>query len=104
MSVLNSDSTTLATIIEDPGFDEAHVAAAAFLARYNGRTLDAYRYDLRTFFQWAADAASPSWKRSDPTSTSTAPPWIRRVSPRRPSTADYRPSAASTGSPTSTAG
>ena len=42
--------------IEDSGFDEAQVAAAAFLARYNGRTLDAYRYDLRTYFQWAADA------------------------------------------------
>ena len=55
MSVLDSDSKTLATIIEDPGFDEAQVAAAAFLARYLGRTLDAYRYDLRTFFQWAAD-------------------------------------------------
>lgn len=26
--------------------------AAAFLARYNGRTLDAYRHGLRTFFQW----------------------------------------------------
>ncbi len=35
--------------------DEAHVAAAAFLARYNGRTLDAYRHDLRYFFQWAND-------------------------------------------------
>jgi len=56
MSVLDSDSTTLTTIIEDHGFDEAQVAAAAFLARYNGRTLDAYRFDLRTFFQWAADA------------------------------------------------
>jgi integrase/recombinase XerD len=36
-------------------FDEAELAAASFLARYNGRTLDAYRHDLRTFFQWAAD-------------------------------------------------
>jgi hypothetical protein len=35
--------------------DEAHVAAAAFLARYSGRTLDAYRHDLRYFFQWADD-------------------------------------------------
>jgi integrase/recombinase XerD len=35
--------------------DEAELAAAAFLARYQGRTLDAYRYDLRAFFQWAAD-------------------------------------------------
>lgn len=32
------------------------MAAAAFLARYSGRTLDAYRYDLRCFFQWASDA------------------------------------------------
>ena len=36
--------------------DEAEIAAASFLARYNGRTLEAYRYDLRCFFQWAADA------------------------------------------------
>ncbi len=35
--------------------DEAGLAAAAFLARYQGRTLDAYRFDLRAFFQWAAD-------------------------------------------------
>ena len=27
----------------------------AFLARYSGRTLDAYRHDLRGFFQWAGD-------------------------------------------------
>jgi integrase/recombinase XerD len=40
---------------EDPS-DEAELAAAAFLARYQGRTLDAYRHDLRAFFQWAADA------------------------------------------------
>lgn len=35
--------------------DESQLAAAAFLARYSGRTLDAYRHDLRGFFQWAAD-------------------------------------------------
>lgn len=35
--------------------DETQVAAAAFLARYSGRTLEAYRSDLRNFFQWAAD-------------------------------------------------
>jgi site-specific recombinase XerD len=35
--------------------DDAHLAAAAFLARYRARTLEAYRYDLRVFFQWAAD-------------------------------------------------
>jgi hypothetical protein len=36
-------------------FDEAQLAAAAFLARYSGRTLDAHRHDLRSFFQWASD-------------------------------------------------
>ncbi len=80
MSVLDSDSDTLAAIIEDPGFDEAQVAAAAFLARYNERTLDAYRYDLRTFFQWAAAMrAWPFWVPSVPTSSSTGPPdppWV----------------------------
>ncbi len=35
--------------------DEAQLAAAAFLARYSGRTLEAYRHDLRYYFQWAAD-------------------------------------------------
>ena len=48
-----------AQAIELPGlhrhFNEAELAAAAFLARYNGRTLEAYRHDLRSFFQWAAD-------------------------------------------------
>ena len=34
---------------------EAQMAAAAFLARYSGRTLESYRFDLRYFFQWAAD-------------------------------------------------
>ena len=38
----------------DP-FDQAQMAAAAYLARYSGRTLETYRYDLRTFFQWCAD-------------------------------------------------
>ena len=52
-----ADSTTLVSSIElvarEP--DEADLAAVAFLARYSGRTLDAYRHDLRSFFQWAAD-------------------------------------------------
>jgi integrase/recombinase XerD len=35
--------------------DRAELAAAALLARYQGRTLEAYRHDLRGFFQWAAE-------------------------------------------------
>jgi site-specific recombinase XerD len=48
-----------ATTIRAPGVefevDEAQLAAVSFLARYSGRTLDAYRHDLRGFFQWATD-------------------------------------------------
>jgi integrase/recombinase XerD len=36
--------------------DPAEVAAAGFLARYTGRALESYRYDLRVFFQWTSDA------------------------------------------------
>src|SRR5262249_34285286 len=33
---------------------EDQLAAVAFLARYRGRTLEAYRHDLRVLFEWAA--------------------------------------------------
>ncbi len=46
--------------------DEAELAAAAFLARYQGRTLDAYRYDLRAFFQWASDEGLDILKATRP--------------------------------------
>ena len=43
-----------ATTLREPGvefeFDEAQLAAVSFLARYSGRTLEAYRHDLRGFF------------------------------------------------------
>jgi integrase/recombinase XerD len=54
---------TSTAAIEAPGddftIDDAQLAAVAFLARYSGRTLDAYRQDLRGFFQWAADNKLP---------------------------------------------
>jgi integrase/recombinase XerD len=53
--------TPMTTTIERPGadfaVDPAELAAISFLARYSGRTLDAYRHDLRNLFQWAADHA-----------------------------------------------
>ncbi len=48
-------STTLALRDALDGPDPAEAAAAGFLARYANRTLEAYRYDLRVYFQWAAD-------------------------------------------------
>jgi integrase/recombinase XerD len=56
---MTSLDTTSSTLISDkppgPSFDEEQMAAASFLARYSGRTLEAYRHDLRKFFQWAHD-------------------------------------------------
>ena len=46
--------------------DDAELAAAAFLSRYQGRTLDVYRYDLRTFSQWATDQGLEVLKATRP--------------------------------------
>ena len=56
MSVFESCPTTPPVLrAELPLLDEAQLAAAAFLARYRGRTRESYRADLRQFFQWADD-------------------------------------------------
>jgi site-specific recombinase XerD len=55
MTTMYSTATCVQRLDADGAFDEAQLAAAAFLARYSGRTLDAYRHDLRSFFQWSAD-------------------------------------------------
>lgn len=55
MTTVGTTTTVLECLQPDPGFDEAQMAAVAFLARYSGRTLEAYRHDLRMFFPWAAD-------------------------------------------------
>ena len=53
ISALNAAVSTR----HDPGGtpSEDQLAAIAFLARYSGRTLEAYGHDLKYFFQWAAD-------------------------------------------------
>ena len=38
-----------------PPFAAVHLAAAGYLARYSGRTRDAYTLDLKTFFAWCAE-------------------------------------------------
>jgi site-specific recombinase XerD len=55
MIAIDSAATTIQRPEPDCLVDEAQLAAVAFLARYSGRTLDAYRQDLRGFFQWAVD-------------------------------------------------
>ncbi|MGA8725202.1 MAG: tyrosine-type recombinase/integrase [Acidimicrobiales bacterium] len=56
MSIFDSPAALPALVAEPYQLGESEMAAAAFLARYSGRTLDAYRHDLRSFFQWATDA------------------------------------------------
>ena len=103
MTSLDTATTTLNTE-QPPGrtFDEEQMAAASFLARYSGRTLEAYRDDLRGFFQWAHDHHVEVMRATRPHIE------LFRVSmehagwPRRPSIVDSRRSAASTSSGTST--
>ena len=38
-----------------PPFAAVDLAAAGYLARYSGRTRDAYTLDLKTFFAWCAE-------------------------------------------------
>jgi hypothetical protein len=56
MTVLVPVAMPLVPPCDDDPLDDAEVAAAAFLARYQGRTQDAYRYDLRAYFQSTADS------------------------------------------------
>ncbi len=55
MTTIETTATTTEMPRDDFVIDDAQPAAAAFLARYSGRTLEAYCHDLRGFFQWAAD-------------------------------------------------
>lgn len=52
MTTIETTTATVDLPRDDFVIDDAQLAAVAFLAR--GRTLDAYRHDLRGFFQWAA--------------------------------------------------
>ena len=103
MATLDVLSLTVCGFEHTDDFDEAELAAAAFLARYSGRTLDAYRHDLRTFFQWAADVGLEVLEATRPTSSCTAEPSNNERWRRRRSTGASRPCVASTGSRTSTA-
>ncbi|MCC5951381.1 MAG: tyrosine-type recombinase/integrase [Acidimicrobiia bacterium] len=55
MSTMNPATTTVQSPFDSEAFDQAQLAAASFLARYSGRTLEAHRHDLHGFFQWSAD-------------------------------------------------
>jgi hypothetical protein len=84
--------------------DDAQLAAAAFLARYSGRTLDAYRLDLRGTSSGPPTTRFRCRTRLAPTSSCTAPGWTNAAWRRQRSTGGSGPCAASTGSPISTGG
>jgi integrase/recombinase XerD len=68
--------------------DDAQLAAAAFLARYSGRTLDAYRLDLRGTSSGPPTTRFRCRTRLAPTSSCTAPGWTNAAWPA--STIDRR--------------
>lgn len=49
---MSSDRIGLDQVLVTRKVDEAELASVAFLARYSGRTLEAYRQDLPSFFTW----------------------------------------------------
>ncbi len=55
MATADATGWTITVRSEPYPVDEAKLAAVAFLARYSGQTLDAYRHDLRNLFQRADD-------------------------------------------------
>ena len=55
MTTIESTTTAVAGRAVSFEIDDAQLAAVSFLARYCGRTVEAYRHDLRGYFQWAAD-------------------------------------------------
>src|SRR5918994_3370795 len=95
-----------ATTLREPGvefeFDEAQLAAVSFLARYSGRTLEAYRHDLRGFFQWATDNRIVVLGANRAHIELFRAGWRTAGSPRQLSTVASRRSVGSTGSRTST--
>jgi integrase/recombinase XerD len=50
-----SESSTVMIPEPIPPFGSVHLAAAGFLARYSGRTRDAYTLDLKTYFAWSTE-------------------------------------------------
>lgn len=102
-----STTETISFAVELAGPDgpnQAEVAAAAFFARYSGRTLEAYRYDLRSFFQWAADVGLEVLFATRPHIELFRSALEARDWPQRRSTGGSPRSAASIASPTSTGG
>jgi hypothetical protein len=55
MPTIESTSRVIGQAEAPLSLGEDQLAAVAFLARYRGRTLEAYRDDLRNLFQWSCE-------------------------------------------------
>ena len=103
---MTSTIQSAATTLREPGvefeFDEAQLAAVSFLARYSGRTLEAYATTCAASSNGPPTTASSCSGRIVRTSSCSAPGWRTAGSPRQLSTVASRRSVGSTGSRTST--
>jgi integrase/recombinase XerD len=61
-----SESATVMTPEPMPMFGPVQLAAAGYLARYSGRTRDAYALDLKTYFAWCAARGTEVFEMTRP--------------------------------------
>ena len=61
-----SQTTTVMIPEPVPPFGAVHLAAAGFLARYSGRTREAYTLDLRTYFAWCSERGTEVFAMTRP--------------------------------------
>jgi hypothetical protein len=99
-----SESTTVMVPELMPAFGSVHLAAAGYLARYTGRTREAYTLDLTTFFAWCAARGTEVSAMTRP-HLETYVRWMQRTvaMPPRPSPAGSPPWRGSTALRSSTA-
>jgi hypothetical protein len=78
-----SESATV--MIPEPTslFGPVQLAAAGFLARYSGRTRDAYALDLKTYFAWRATRGTEVFEMTRP-HVEVYVRWIGGVRPAPP--------------------
>lgn len=95
-----SESATVMIPEPMPVLGPVQLAAAGYLARYSGRTRDAYALDLKTYFAWCAARGAEVFEMTRPTSRSTSGGWrSSATTPRRPLPGGSRPWRGTTGSP-----
>ena len=105
MSLFDSFPTTPPVLAaSEPVLDEAQLAAVAFLARYRGRTLTRTAPICVNSSSEPPPSACRRYRRRGLTSSGTGRGWTIAVLARRRLIGAYRRCAATTASPTSTAG